>query len=319
MKLTFTEEKIAGEWDKFVTENNGDFLQSWNWGDLQKSEGSAVRRFSVYRNKNHISSFQAYEHKTRLGAYIYIPHGPVFTVEQRLSAEEQTEFADFLRKIFPDCIFILCEPLNDSDLSNFPVFNNLQPQKTLILDLTKPIEEIRKRIVYSRRQGMNFSEKNGVQISNSDSPEYFDIFTSLIKKTGTRQGFGIFDAGHYRNILKFMPSEVFVAKQENNNLAAAQVIFWENTATYLHAGSDDLNKKLRAPDLLIWKIIEESKNRGFQRFDFWGVDEKLWPGVTSFKKSFGGEEIQYGKARIIINNRLKFLIYNLYKKLRKVL
>lgn len=319
MSLNFIEEKISGGWDKFIAENGGDFLQSWPWGELQKSEGSSARRFSIHRNNGHISNFQAYEHKTRLGAYIYIPRGPVFARGETLSRDEQNEFADFLRKIFPECLFILCEPLNESDLLNFPEFNNMQPQKTLIIDLIKPAEEIRKEIIYSRRQGMNFSEKKGVRIFHSDSPEYFEVFSSLIKKTGARQGFGIFNPGHYRSILKFMPSEVFVAKRENDALAAAQVIFWGDTVTYLHAGSDDLNKKLRAPDLLIWKIIEESKNRGFKKFDFWGIDENKWPGVTSFKKSFGGKEIRYGKARIIVNNRIKFMIYSLYKKLRKAL
>lgn len=319
MAITFIEEKNGTDWDGFIVENNGDFLQSWSWGELQKSEGSPVRRFSIRRNNEHISSFQAYEHKTRLGAYVYIPRGPIFKPGQTLNPDEQNELADFLKKLSPDCVFILCEPLDGSALSDFSEFNNLQPEKTLIIDLTKSTEQIYKEIAYSRRQGINFSTKKGVQISHSKSPEYFEIFSSLIKKTGTRQGFGIFDAGHYGNILKFMPSEVFVAKQENNNLAAAQVIFWGDTVTYLHAGSDDANKKLRAPDLLIWKIIEESKNRGFRKFDFWGIDEKRWPGVTSFKKSFGGEEIRYAKAKIIVNKQITFLAYNIYKKLRKVL
>lgn len=319
MSLKFTEENSGADWDKFISENNGDFLQSWAWGEMQKSEGSTVKRYKIRRNDAEIAAFQAYKQKTRLGEYAYIPRGPIFQNGQKLTAGEQKELSDFLKKLFPDCIFILLEPLNDSNLEDFPAFNNLQPKKTLQIDLTKPIEQIYKDITNSRRQGIILSPKKGVLISNANSPEYFEIFDALVRKTGARQGFGIFGSEHYKNILKFMPAEIFLAKLENNSIAAAEIIFWGDTATYLHAGSDGENKHLRAPDLLIWKIIEDAKNHGFKKFDFWGIDENRFPGVTFFKKSFGGYEVEYGKARIIVNNRIKFLIYDAYRRLRKML
>lgn len=319
MSLKFSEEIAADNWDGFIAENSGDFLQSWAWGEMQKSEGFPVKRFVIVRDGEKIGAFQAYKQRTRLGAYLYVPRGPIFKSDRILSSDEQIELADFLKKLFPDCIFILCEPTDDSVLKKFQEFNNLQPKKTLLVDLTKPIEQIYKDITNSRRQGIILSPKKGVEVSHSNSAEYFEIFDSLVKKTGTRQGFGIFGSEHYRNILNFMPAEIFLAKLEDNAIAAAEIIFWGDTATYLHAGSDGENKHLRAPDLLIWKIIEESKNRGFKKFDFWGIDEKRFPGVTFFKKSFGGYELQYPKARIIVLNRPKFLIYNLYRKLRKIL
>ena len=319
MSLKFIQENNGADWDKFITENNGDFLQSWTWGEMQKSEGFSVKRLTIHRNNEKIGAFQAYKQRTRLGAYLYIPRGPIFGFGQTLNSAEQNELADFLKKLFPDCIFILCEPTDDSVLKNFREFNNLQPKKTLLVDLTKPIEQIYKDITNSRRQGIILSPKKGVQVSHSNSANYFEVFDALVKKTGARQGFGIFDAAHYQNILNFMPAEIFIAKQENNTIAAAEIIFWGDTATYLHAGSDGENKHLRAPDLLIWKIIEEAKNRGFKKFDFWGIDENRFPGVTFFKKSFGGYERQYSKAKIIVNNRIKFLIYSAYRKLRKIL
>lgn len=319
MSLKFTKENNAATWDRFITENNGDFLQSWAWGEMQKSEASTAKRYNISRNNAQIGAFQAYGQKTRLGEYGYVPRGPVLQNGQNLNSDEQKEFSNFLKNIFPDCIFILCEPLNDSSLSDFHKFSSLQPEKTLVIDLMKPDEEIYRKIKNSRRQGIIIAEKNNVRILHSNSAEDFEIFSSLIKKTGVRQGFGIFNPEHYKNILNFMPSEIFTAKLENNIMAAAMVIFWGDTATYLHAGSDDAYKQLRSPDLLIWEILKESKKRGFKKFDFWGIDEKRWPGVTFFKKSFGGEEIQYGKARIIINKRIKFLIYNLYRNLRKML
>ncbi len=319
MRFKFIEEKDRGNWDEFISENGGDFLQSWDWGDLQGLEGSVVRRFSVHEGAAHVASFQVHSQKTRLGDYLYVPHGPVFKSGYVLDSSAQKDFAEFLKTIDQKIMFILCEPLHASDLSDFQNFKNLQPRKTLIIDLTRVIEEIRKDIAYSRRQGIGFAVKKGVLISHGKTSEYRDAFVGLIKKTSARHDFGIFNASHYDAILKFLPTEIFTATHEGNFLAAAQVIFWGNTVTYLHAGSDDANKKLRAPDLMIWTIIEEAKKRGFKKFDFWGIDEQRWPGVTMFKKSFGGSETEFSIGKIVVNDPIRFLAYTIYKKLRTII
>ena len=321
MSLNFIEEKNRDTWDKFVIENDGDFLQSWVWGDLQKTEGVDICRFFISSNNESIGCFQAHKQITRLGDYWYIPHGPVFKKNKQkyFNREFVCELGLFFKKTFSESFFILYESLDFLVLPQSYPFDNLQPKHTLIIDLERPIEEIWQDIAYSRRQGINFSQKRGVKVFNSKSIEFLDLFYVLMQRTSLRQKFRIFNKGHYKNIYDLLPCEIFIAKQdEGGALVASEVIFWNNTAVYLHTGSSDIDKKLRAPDLLIWKIIEESKKRGFKKLDLWGIDAKRWPGVSVFKKSFGGIEAEYPKARVIINNKLKFLIYILYKKVFKI-
>ena len=47
-----------------------------------------------------------------------------------------------------------------------------------------------------------------------------------------------------------------------------------------------------------------------QEYDFGGVDEGCWPGLTRFKKGFGGHVVDYGGA---YEYPYKQLFYSLYR------
>ena len=61
-----------------------------------------------------------------------------------------------------------------------------------------------------------------------------------------------------------------------------------------------------------WKIIEDAKNSGYEKYDFWGVaatdnPNDPWAGVTSFKKSFGGKKVCYEPAYDLIVSKRYYL------------
>lgn len=70
-----------------------------------------------------------------------------------------------------------------------------------------------------------------------------------------------------------------------------------------------------APYLLQWEIIKAAKGRGCRYYDFYGIDENKWPGVTRFKLGFGGEQVQFPGTYDYIFCRP---LYWLYKFLRTV-
>ncbi|MBU6141620.1 peptidoglycan bridge formation glycyltransferase FemA/FemB family protein [Patescibacteria group bacterium] len=320
MNLIFTQEHTDREgWNAFVAANGGDFLQSWEWGDLQKHEGSRVWRFWVSEGGERRAAFQARIQRTRIGNYLYIPHGPVFQSGYALDSAGQRRFVDFARTIDPASMFVLIEPLKLLDLASLPAGWNLQPPKTLHIDTSRDLDDIRRDMVKTRRQGIGYALKNGVTITHGRSQEFLDAFSGLIKRTASRQHFGIFESEHYAHILAALPSEIFVAFHEGAPVAAAQVVWWGQTVFYLHAGSDGGQKQLRAPDLLIWAIFEEAHRRGVKVFDFWGIDDTKWPGVTAFKRSFGGTEAVLAPGKVVVVHQLKYLFYKAYKRVKKVL
>ncbi len=320
MDIIFTQEHTDREgWNAFIAGNGGDFLQSWEWSDLQIREGARVWRFWVSEGGERRAAFQVHTQKTRLGTYLYIPHGPVLQRGYAFDRSGQTHFAEFVRTIDPESMFVLIEPLTLLDLAALPAGWNLQPPKTLRIDTSRALDDIRKDMAKTRRQGIGYALKLGVTIEHGRSQRLLDAFTDLVKRTSSRQHFGIFQADHYAHILAALPSEIFVAFHDGAPVAAAQVVWWGHTVFYLHAGSDGAQKQLRAPDLLIWSIFEEAQRHGTRIFDFWGIDEVKWPGVTAFKRSFGGAEAVLSPGKVIVAHRLKYWLYKAYKRVKKVL
>ena len=83
-----------------------------------------------------------------------------------------------------------------------------------------------------------------------------------------------------------------------NNLAGCLVLLHKNTAFYYFSGSLPEGKKLNFPYLAVWEALKEAKKRGCKEWDFEGIYDNRWPnnswkGFSHFKKSFGGEEVEY--------------------------
>ncbi len=69
-----------------------------------------------------------------------------------------------------------------------------------------------------------------------------------------------------------------------------------------------------ATHFLQWQAISEAKKLDMKYYDFWGIDEKKWPGVTRFKKGFGGQEIIYPGTFDLIFQPLWYQAYNLARR-----
>ncbi len=57
---------------------------------------------------------------------------------------------------------------------------------------------------------------------------------------------------------------------------------------------------------------------GCKIYDFWGIDEKKFPGVTNFKRGFRGEEIEYPLGVDIVFNNIWYQIYRIMKIIKQI-
>jgi lipid II:glycine glycyltransferase (peptidoglycan interpeptide bridge formation enzyme) len=64
-----------------------------------------------------------------------------------------------------------------------------------------------------------------------------------------------------------------------------------------------------APHALHWNLIKEYKEQGFTHYDFWGIDARLWPGVTRFKLGFGAQTIEYPGSFDLVTKPLWYWLY----------
>jgi lipid II:glycine glycyltransferase (peptidoglycan interpeptide bridge formation enzyme) len=337
MNMEFNKEK----WNNFVLENNGLFLQSWEWGEFQESLGRKIWRLGDGEN------WQAFVVKYNLPMgknYLYCPAGPTIVSSIKYNVSSIIEkFLNEIKNIAirEKSIFLKIEPfwgkgetlrqaqgINFNDLKFIKSDGGQRILKTLVLDLNKSEDELLAEMKQKTRYNIRLAEKHGIRIKVSDSiKEDFELFWRLTQETIERDKFFVHSREHYEKMLSVgrheMPDQVrhdngvnvklFLAEYQNKIIAANIVVFFGSRAIYLHGASSNEHRNLMAPYLLQWEQIKEAKKRDCAIYDFWGISEKNWPGVTRFKKGFGGKEIDYCGTLDYVCNKKWYLIYRFAK------
>lgn len=332
MKIEETSDKNS--WNKFLFDNDGSFLQSVEWSDFQERNSRKIWLLKIEEGGERLAQLLLIkEIFLKDKNFLYIPFGPTFRNDLLLDIKKSV-LSLILKTVgeiakSENSVFLKIEPSSflpsGRDFLLKPALKRIQPQKTLILDLRKPEEEIFNNFHLKTRYHIRLAEKKGVVVSwmnknNSNLESDVDIFYNILTRTADRQDFGIYPKDYYRKFLDVytndFKTDLFLAKYQNEFIAANIVVFFGKRATYLHGGLDYQYRSLRAPFILHWQQIREAKKRGYTEYDFWGIDEKKWPGLTYFKKNFGGREFTYPLGIDLIFNGFWYLLYKVLRTLK---
>jgi lipid II:glycine glycyltransferase (peptidoglycan interpeptide bridge formation enzyme) len=112
--------------------------------------------------------------------------------------------------------------------------------------------------------------------------------------------------------------KLFLAKHDGKVIAGNIVAFFGDTVTYMHGASSNEFRNLMAPYALQWHCIKLAKQSGYKYYDFYGISDDKWPGVTRFKRGFGGKELEYPGTWDAVFDGVKYKIYGLLRKIRRV-
>ncbi len=355
MQIIFVKENQKEQWNEFIASNpNGSFLQSWAWGEFQKSFGRKIWRLAAMENNEIMSTVLIIKHNLLFGwSYFYCPRGPIETRNKKQETRNKfllfekikdlagKEKAVFLR-VDPTENFQELKELN-SWVSKSSTLGSLgcstkptQPQHTLILDISKSEDEILARMKQKTRYNIRLAERRGVKIKKISQPNDQEIqtFLNLSIQTSKRDKFQIHPEKYYQKMLKILcqnsMAKLFLAEYQNEIIAANIVIFFSDKAIYSHGASSNSHREAMAPYLLHWEQIKEAKKLGCKSYDFWGVKrqptadsrqptaaqaQNAWAGITRFKKGFGGEEISYPKSYDVILKPILYWVYRIVKKI----
>lgn len=228
-------------------------------------------------------------------------------------------------------VFLKIDPLSDIPASHFQhPASGVQPAETIVLDLANRTEdELLAAMREKTRYNIRLAERKGVKIMSRDSritTRSFEIFWRLLQETAARDGFRTHPKEYYAGMLaarsEQFANELFFAEYGGEVLAVAMINYYRGeasivrTATYLHGASSRRHRDVMAPHLLQWRMIQEARQRGCGLYDFWGIDEQKWPGVTRFKRGFGGREIMYPQSVDIVYRPIAYAVYNIAKKIK---
>ena len=319
-------------------------LQTKEWLDFQESIGHKTWQFNDGKIRANII-----QHKVAFGKnYLYIPHGPeiFFDNVQGGLKNEIDNFLSYLKKLAKEnkSIFVKFEPL--TDVVTELVFRKgvkrskkqIQPYRTVIVDLGLSEEQLLERMHHKTRYNVNLAARKGLEFGESGDVE---TFWKLLGKTSKKDRFFTHKKDYYEKLLSFfknnsgLRTELFLVHCRGQAVAGAIVMFYGDTAYYLHGAMDRDYKELMAPYFLHWRIIRHAKETGCNSYDLWGVDARNWPGVTRFKLGWlgsptratpeasarresdegGGGLIEYPGSFDMPISKFWYLAYNLARKI----
>ncbi len=309
-------------WNEFIIKNNGSFLQSWQWGEIQKANKSKIFRIKL-NEKAQCQIIKKYLAFNK--AYFYCPAGPVVkNKETKPLFDKITELAQNEK-----VIFLRFEPRFDlvKD-ARIEKTIDIQPSKTVILNLNKSQDELLAQMHQKTRYNIRLAQKKGVVIKQAEArnkEDYFEEFWNLLQATSKRDGFRTHKKNYYKNLLSIdgqnlndeLTIKLFVAKYKSKIIAAIMIVFFNQTATYIHGASDYNYRYLMAPYLLQWHCINTAKKLKYKYYDFYGVDEKKWKGLTRFKKGFSQTEVQFPGTFDLVFDKKWYKIYKLVRGLKR--
>lgn len=307
------------QWNQFIAQNKGSFLQSYQWGEFQELLKRKIWRIEIQGLKGLII-----KHDLPLGKnYLYCPRGPV------VQGGNISMFLKEVKSISQQekSIFFKIEPEIDLNLTEFGFKKSLkeiQPSKTVILNIDQSKEELLEQMHHKTRYNIRLAEKKGVTVQEIDlkDKESINIFIDLLEQTAQRDKFHIHSKEHYQKMLGISGIKLFLAKYQDKIIAGILNSFFNQTAIYMHGASDYNYRKLMAPYLLQWQAIIQAKEQGLKYYDFGGINQEKWPGVTRFKKGFlpcrqagNDQETHYPGAFDLVYRQVWFLGYNLARKI----
>lgn len=309
-------------WDAKVIEFGGSILQSWGWGEFQKSLGQKIYRFSPPAGGDDFVNL-AVETELPLGKkYLYCPRGPLGNVEAALLD---------LKKMQSDrsLIFARLEPAQKVDLPT--AVKNIQPENNWLLDLEPTEEQILIGMKPKTRYNINLASRKGVIVREGTQSDLLIVW-QLLLETANRNKIRLHSQNYYFQMWEHLNRKhlkILIAEYHGQPLAGMILTLFGSTATYLHGGSGPKMKEAMASYLLHWEAIKIAKSLGLKYYDFGGVapsfdspsrrggpqheENHSWTGITRFKKSFGGFVVQYPGAYDLIYSPIW---YNVYKQAR---
>jgi len=328
-------------WEGFLLRcNEKTFLDSWNWGEFQKRKGERIWRFGIYNNEQLISVALVIKVKARRGTFLFVPHGPVIesrievqklgvleTLTNKLKEIAKQEKAHFIR-ITP--IWEKSKQNSDffEDLAFIPAPIHIHPEVTWEIDIRQSEEELLMGMRKTTRYLIRQAQKNAdIEIVKTQNIEDLKKFNEIYCSTATRHKFVPFSLKYIQNqFSSFSPDNqilMFLGKYKNEVVSSAIIVFWQNIGFYHHGASLSKYNKIPVSYLLQWEAIKEAKQRGCEKYNFWGIapdDNKNhpWTGLSLFKKGFGGYRRDYVQTQDLPLSKIYYLITRPFEKIRKI-
>jgi len=204
-----------------------------------------------------------------------------------------------------------------------------RPYRSLRIDLSASIDDLRSNLSRGWRRCLKEAEKNELTLIEGTNMELFDTLVKLAKKVEKIKKFKDFTNYEFqRRVQAGLPDALklrfVVCEAEGEPVCAAGYSVIGETGFYVLAGTGEKAYGLKATHLAQWRMILGAKAKGVRYFDLGPFNPELNPGVYHFKLGIAGkngwEETFLGEYYGYFNfsGRVSKLILDLYRQIRKI-
>ena len=228
-----------------------------------------------------------------------LPDPKIFAAMLNVLREEYSARRKLLLRIvpkFPNDVGVELEGMIIE--TGFKKDSNARHYRTIIKDISSPLQEIRKSFEKDWRYYLGRAERNSLEIRQETSPalykEFLPVYRDLLNRKGLTPAI---DIDRWIRLQEIIPEEekphIFMVYHQDLAVAGLVVSSLGDTGFPIIAASNDAGLKFCASYLMHWRVIEWLKENGCSFYDLGGIDQEKNPGTYHFKKGFKGREVSF--------------------------
>jgi hypothetical protein len=298
------------EWCQLLERfDDANIYQTWSY-DKVRSGRKNVSRLLLKKNGVTVGIAQARIVKLPLikAGIAYIRWGPLWRLRDEKADPEtfrqairalHNEYAcrrGLVLRLYPALCHEASSPLS-SILGDegFSLVGRERPDRTLLLDLNRPLPDLRASLRPHWHRYLKVAEKNELEIVEGHDDTLFEMFIGIYREMVARKGFlEPNDINEFRLIQSQLPErfrmKIMLCKSGGEVCAGVICSAMGTTGVYLFGATSNAGLKVRGSYLLHWRLIEWLKQCGFAIYDLNGISPLENPGTYKFKSDLCGKD-----------------------------
>jgi lipid II:glycine glycyltransferase (peptidoglycan interpeptide bridge formation enzyme) len=205
------------------------------------------------------------------------------------------------------------------------------PKRTILVDLDRPLEQLRKGLDQKWRNCLNSAERKNLDVRHGDDGTLFELFLEVYREMLARKQLA--EPGDIRSFMTAQAAlpdrfklRVFVALEDGKPSAGVICSALGRRGVFLFGATGGSGMKNKASYLLQWRAIEWLRKQQCSLYDLHGANAETNPGVYAFKMGLcgkNGSEVEMlghfeacGSARTRVLMDVADLVNDSYKRLK---
>jgi lipid II:glycine glycyltransferase (peptidoglycan interpeptide bridge formation enzyme) len=338
-KITLEIDQISKEqWSIMLKDfDDATVFQTWEYGDITWGEQN-LSHAVLRMNGRTLAAAQVRTVKLLPGLeYAYIAYGPMWRTSD---LPEDCEVLDVMVSKLSEeyvkkrcCSLRIFPFIHDGDPNVIKIrnsfiqngfLNNRESPRTIFLDISVPIEDLRKNLRKKWRQYLNHAEEAGLKVTFSKSPELFVDCLNVYREMHERKHFiENVKMDDFLALHEILPEaykfKILTVGRDGRTDACVIFSAIGDTGLPVLAATATSALENKASYLANWEMIKVLRNEGIRWFDFRGIDPKGNPGGYQFKTGMSGKkglEVSYLGDFILHRGKFNRFLLALAEKIK---